>query len=135
MSYKELIKTQLDSLKLMGKSRRDIEKDLKYSPKYLDQALSNGGSEKLLNILMLYMHRLEDQQSVLAEDPPEYLSEKQLIEVQKELISDLRTEKIKWIEDRRELQKKIDRLENQVNILIEDLKANSQEKSKHRRSG
>lgn len=44
MSYKEKIKTQLNLLKDMGKSRGDVEKALGYSDNYLDQVLARGGN-------------------------------------------------------------------------------------------
>jgi hypothetical protein len=57
--YKDEIKTQLQLLKAMGKSRRQIEKDLGYSEFYIDQQLSKGGNEKLLQALSDYKDELE----------------------------------------------------------------------------
>lgn len=59
MDFKELIKNQLEILKSLGKSRRDIEKDLNYQPKYLDQALAKGGNKRLLQSLKKYTSEIE----------------------------------------------------------------------------
>lgn len=56
---KELIKTQLDLLKTMGKDRRTIERELGYSEFYIDQVLSKGGNEKIYQALIDYKERFE----------------------------------------------------------------------------
>lgn len=60
MTLKEQIKAQLNQLKLMGKDRRAIERDLHYSENYLDQVLSKGGNEKVYQALVDYQKYLED---------------------------------------------------------------------------
>jgi len=66
-SIKELIKTQLETLKKMGKDRRTIERELGYSENYLDQILSKGGNDTVLQALIDYRERFE-----LGEDEPPY---------------------------------------------------------------
>lgn len=117
--YKKLIISLLDDIKKMGKSRRDIERDLKYSDKYIDKAIYNGGSKKLANTLSMYKDRLEDQQNILKEAPAQYLTNKQILEYQKIEIDNLRAEKLKLLEEKQEMDKKIKRLENQVHMLLE----------------
>jgi predicted nuclease with TOPRIM domain len=107
MNYKELIKTQLFLLKSMGKSRREIEKDLGYAEKYIDQALSRGGNENLFNALVIYKDNLTDQQNVVEEQPSQYIPQKELVELQKEIIQELRKEKM-------HLNSKVQALEAQI---------------------
>lgn len=47
MDFKEVTILILDQLKKLGWDRRRIEKELAYSEKYIDQALSKGSNEKL----------------------------------------------------------------------------------------
>lgn len=54
MNYKKDTETILNRLKLKGKDRRNIEKELRYSENYLDQALSKGSNKKLYNALIQY---------------------------------------------------------------------------------
>lgn len=61
MTLKEQIKAQLVHLKLMGKDRRTIERELHYSENYLDQVLSKGGNEKVYQALVDYQKFLEQQ--------------------------------------------------------------------------
>jgi len=49
MNYKEEILKALVDLTEFKMARREIEKELNYSNKYIDQQLSKGGNEKLLN--------------------------------------------------------------------------------------
>lgn len=114
----------------MGKSRRKIEKDLGYAEKYIDQALSRGGNENLLNALVIYKDNLIDQQNVVEEQASQYIPQKELVELQKEIIQDLRKEKI-------DLLSKIQSLEAQILSLEsrnEHLEANIIQKSKRTRS-
>lgn len=128
MAYKELIKTQLELLKKMGKSRREIEKALKYGDKYIDQALSRGGNESLLNALVAYKQKLEDNpdfevnNNELNDTGKVYSSSQDIIELQKQVIADLRAEKLKLLEEIEELKMINRRLENnnqnlQANLL------------------
>lgn len=48
MDFQKEIKILLSQLKKVGFDRRQIEEKLHYSDKYLDQAISKGGNEKLL---------------------------------------------------------------------------------------
>jgi chromosome segregation ATPase len=138
MNYKELIKTQLFLLKSMGKSRREIEKDLGYAVNYIDQALSRGGNENLYHALVIHKEKLEAKANVLNDDGAgEYNSEKDLIDLQKEIINDLRGEKLKWSEEKNKLDNKIESLE--ANLLSlqsrnEFLEAKLLEMSKQTRS-
>lgn len=59
MDTKAEIKSLLDDLRKMGKDRRTIERELKYSEFYIDQALSKGGNEKLRQALEDYKNDLE----------------------------------------------------------------------------
>jgi TPR repeat protein len=130
MNYKELIKTQLFLLKSMGKNRREIEKDLGYAEKYIDQALSRGGNENLYHALVIYKDNITDQQNVVEELPAQYIPQKELVELQKEIIQELRKEKI-------DLQSKILSMEMQILSLEsrnENLEAKLLEKSKRTRS-
>jgi hypothetical protein len=69
MKYKEEILKALEDLKEFNLARRQIEKELKYSDKYIDQQLSKGGNEKLLNGLkqLLEKKRLHKPTSVGSE--------------------------------------------------------------------
>ncbi len=137
MAYKQTILSLLDDLKKMGKTRRIIEVDLKYSPKYLDQVVSMGGNEKVLQALSLYKDTLELQQGILNDAPAQYLPEKELIELQKDLISELRKEKLQWQEDKRKLEQKLEALETRLaasESRNEFLEAKAIQKSKRTRS-
>lgn len=137
MDYKQLIKTQLDLLKNMGFGRRRLERELEYGDKYIDQALSRGGNEALLNALVAFKNRIEDGEEAnnhnnnleLNDDPVAY-SREEIIELQKQVIADLRAEKLKLMNDLDELKMKNNRLELQ----LESLLANSIQKSKRTRS-
>jgi hypothetical protein len=59
MDYRKEMETLLNYLKKLKHSRRMIEKALGYTPNYLDQALSKGGNEKVLNQLKSYKERVE----------------------------------------------------------------------------
>jgi hypothetical protein len=51
MNFKEEIKNVLNDLKILGYDRRRVEKELRYSEKTIDQSLSRGGNEKMLEAL------------------------------------------------------------------------------------
>jgi hypothetical protein len=51
MNLKENTERVLEDLKNLKWSRRKIEAELGYSPKYIDQQLSKGGNDKLLAAL------------------------------------------------------------------------------------
>lgn len=59
------IKTDLDrmltDLKRMDKDRRTIEKELKYAPFYIDQALSKGGNARFYNALTRYYETVMEE--------------------------------------------------------------------------
>lgn len=58
MEFKEEIQKLLLDLKTEGIDRREIENQLGYSAFYIDQAISKGGNQKLLNSLkLLYLRR------------------------------------------------------------------------------
>lgn len=65
MDIKKEIELLLESLRELGKERREIEKDLKYSRNYIDQNLSKGGTKKFLSVLQQYAERLQN-----AKQPP-----------------------------------------------------------------
>ncbi len=99
MNFKKLIETQLSLLKTMGKTRREIEKDLGYSEKYIDQALARGGNEALLNALSNYKTNLEVLEHTVNEDAGKYLNPQEYIRTLKLLI-DSKDENIKLLEQR-----------------------------------
>lgn len=55
MDFKENTKKLLNDLKKIGLSRRQIEREMGYDEKYIDQVLSRGGNEKFLNALNTYV--------------------------------------------------------------------------------
>ena len=54
LDIKVEIDRMLTDLKRMDKDRRTIEKELKYAPFYIDQALSKGGNTRFYNALKRY---------------------------------------------------------------------------------
>jgi hypothetical protein len=58
MDIKTNIENLLNDLKRMGKDRRKIETDLKYSTFYIDQLLSKGGNTRFYNALKRYHEML-----------------------------------------------------------------------------
>lgn len=58
---KQAILDLLQELKVLGKDRRTIEKDLNYSPNYIDQALSKGGNERFHAALKHYLEALAEE--------------------------------------------------------------------------
>lgn len=58
---KKAILDLLQELKVLGKDRRTIEKDLNYSPNYIDQALSKGGNERFHSALKRYREALAEE--------------------------------------------------------------------------
>jgi hypothetical protein len=54
MDYKKEIEKVLDSLKQAGFDRGRIEKDMEYSPNYIDQTLSKGGNKRFLKAMVIY---------------------------------------------------------------------------------
>lgn len=58
---KQAILDLLQELKVLGKDRRTIEKDLNYSPNYIDQALSKGGNERFHSALKRYREALAEE--------------------------------------------------------------------------
>jgi len=117
MDYKLLIKTQLDLLKKMGKSRSDIETDLNYAKNYINVALSRGGNEKLFQTLNFYRENLEDHQNVASEDPAKYVTQQELVDLQKQVISDLRLEKLELLQKVQAMEAKISSLESRNEYL------------------
>lgn len=59
MDFKEEIKNVLKQLKIFGYSRRAIERELKYSDQAIDQALSRGGNEAMLNALNEFLESVK----------------------------------------------------------------------------
>lgn len=60
MNFKKEIEKLLKSLKSKGLGRRAIEEKLKYSPKYIDQALARGGNEDLLHSIKMLHDTIPD---------------------------------------------------------------------------
>ena len=104
MNQKEIILTQLRLLKGMGKSRRQLEIDLGYSEKYIDQCLSRGGNESLLNSLSSYKSKLEKEANGgnLNDEAASYMTPKDIIAALQQL-ADSREQNIRFLE--MELQK------------------------------
>lgn len=59
MDYKKEIQKQLETLKSLGRNRREVETDLGYKVFYLDQAVSKGGNDKLLTALKNHIKLLK----------------------------------------------------------------------------
>lgn len=59
MDFKEEIKKVLKLLKVYGYSRRAIERELKYSDQAIDQALSRGGNEAMLDALTAFLEEVK----------------------------------------------------------------------------
>ncbi|RYY50461.1 MAG: S24 family peptidase [Chitinophagaceae bacterium] len=68
MEFKEITIKLLEQLKTLGWSRRRIEEELGYSDKYIDQALSKGGNERLATSLKQLYERLRGLQKTILED-------------------------------------------------------------------
>ena len=119
-TLKELMKSQLDTLKKMGKDRRTIERDLGYSENYLNQALSMGGNEKIYEALIAYQEKFE-----LGEEESPYkkfnivASQQQTIDRISRL---LESESLR----NQQLEKKVEELQNKF--------ADSSQTKQHRRS-
>lgn len=76
----------VEFLKENGYSRRQIEKDLAYKEKYIDQALSRGDSEELLIRLRFYKkYVLLKTTSSSAAEPGPQASLKELVRAHQEL--------------------------------------------------
>lgn len=76
----------LEFLKENGYSRRQIEKDLAYKEKYIDQALSRGDSEELLIRLRFYKkYVLLKTTSSSAAEPGPQASLRELVKAHEEL--------------------------------------------------
>lgn len=60
MDIKTNIENLLNDLKRMGKDRRTIETELKYSTFYIDQLLSKGGNTRFYNALKRYHELLAE---------------------------------------------------------------------------
>jgi hypothetical protein len=58
---KQAILDLLRELRGLGKDRRTVEKDLHYSPNYIDQALSKGGNERFYLALKRYREALAEE--------------------------------------------------------------------------
>src|ERR1700744_400647 len=58
---KQAILDLLQELKDLGKDRRTIETELKYSPNYIDQALSKGGNKRFYEALLRYRDVVTEQ--------------------------------------------------------------------------
>jgi transcriptional regulator with XRE-family HTH domain len=54
MELNQTIELLLNALKEKGIDRADIEKELGYSPNYIDQVLSRGGNQRFLTSLQKY---------------------------------------------------------------------------------
>jgi hypothetical protein len=75
MEAKKELTLQLSEIKYKyGKDRRAIEKELNYSPNYIDQIISKGGSGKFLEKLKEYANRLAemDEENKAEEAPKSY---------------------------------------------------------------
>jgi len=73
MDVKSKIEQLLDELKSLGKERRTIEKELKYSIFYIDQLLSKGGNVRFYNALKRYYDMLtQESHNRVAESPAPY---------------------------------------------------------------
>ncbi len=128
MKFKDLIKTQLSLLKDMGKSRRQIELDLGYSEHYIDQCLSRGGNESLLNALSNYKSRLEredDQESLLNDGEVKLLTPQDQIRILLDL-NQTQKENIHLLEkERKHQQVEIAELKQEIKELKLLLKGNT----------
>jgi hypothetical protein len=108
MDYKNLIKTQLDDLKRMGFNRRKIEKELGYSAKYIDQSLSRGGNDTLLNALSSLKSRLEVEGSnQVNEDGVSYISKDEHIRILTGFVETQKSSILILTEKNKELQAKL----------------------------
>jgi hypothetical protein len=77
MEAKKELALQLTEIKYKyGKDRRAIEKELNYSPNYIDQIISKGGSLKFLEKLKEYANRLAEmaEENKTEEAPKSYKS-------------------------------------------------------------
>ncbi len=63
MNFKEQILKTTKQLKKIGIDRREAERRLNYGEFYIDQALSKGGNEKLLNSLSLLLEAIQNGDS------------------------------------------------------------------------
>lgn len=70
MNFKENIINTLKELEKFKLDRREIEKILNYSDKYIDQQLSKGGNEKLFNSLKQLLEKYELQKATTEDTQP-----------------------------------------------------------------
>jgi hypothetical protein len=70
MSIKTDIENLLMELRKYGKDRRTIERELNYSPHYIDQLISKGGNIRFYTALKKYYDMLTQEERHVAEDHP-----------------------------------------------------------------
>lgn len=113
MDFKEDIKKVLQDLKSLGYDRRRVEKELRYSEKTIDQSLSRGGNEKMLDALKTLLVKVKAGDNIKTNEDVAQLATVQM------LFNEIA--KLKSKVTGQKLEEVIDEMEQNTALLVKDI--------------